>query len=322
MNIEQAKENIFFYMEKYDITRYELKTENISNEDKIYIGNKDDRVCRFCGKVKEETTFKKVAHAIPELIGNKVLISFEECDECNENFSKLENELANFISFERSVTGIRGKKGIPTYKSKSGLKIEHDKTKENRFIIHDILDSGNMEEDIENNSITIGGERNPYIPLAVYKCFVKMALSIMPKKYLANFIDTLIWIGESNELVDGQVVCKIFEQFVPGGKPFKEIEMYLAIRKESSENNTPYCVFCICFGNFCYQVYLPFALPDYKKDNKEISYKYSLFPNKYALAYPENSIQVSLKDFSSTERVTGEVMKITYSYDEKVILRV
>lgn len=97
MNIEQAKENIAFYMEKYDITRYELKTENIRNEDKKYIGNKHERMCRFCGKTKGETTFKKVAHAIPELIGNKVLISFEECDECNKIFSKLENELANFL---------------------------------------------------------------------------------------------------------------------------------------------------------------------------------------------------------------------------------
>lgn len=320
MNHEQVKENIAFYMENYDITRYLLKTENISNEDKKYIGNKNERKCRFCGKAKGETTFKKVAHAIPELIGNKILISFEECDKCNEIFSKLENELANFISFERSATGIRGKKGIPTYKSNSGLKIQHDKEKKNRFIIHDFLDSGHMEEDLDNKTITIGGERNPYIPLAVYKCFVKMALSIMPKEYLFNFIETIIWIRENDELLDNQVVCKIYEQFVPGGKPFHEIEVYLAIRKENVENTTPYCVFCICFGNFCYQVYLPFALPDHNKKTNKISYRYVLFPNKYALALRENSIQISLKDFSSNESKAGEIMKITYSYDEKIDL--
>lgn len=135
-----VQKHIQFYMDNYKIYTRKLKTDNIENKDKRFIGEKDRRKCRFCGKEKGETAFRKIAHAIPKLVGNKVLISFEECDECNDIFSKLENELANYLSFERSTVGIRGKKGIPTYKNNNGLRIEHDKDKSNRFIIQDIIE--------------------------------------------------------------------------------------------------------------------------------------------------------------------------------------
>lgn len=323
LNKSDVQKHINFYMENYHIFSYKLKGENIENKDKKFIGDKNRRKCRFCGKEKEETTFKKVAHAIPELVGNKVLISFEECDECNEIFSKLESELANYISFERSTTGIRGKTGIPTYKNKSGLRIEHDKEKKNRFIIQDYIDSGNTIEDTIDNSFTIKGERSPFIPIAVYKCFVKMALSIMPKHYLPYFWVTFDWIREEDHSLRESVVCKVFEQFIPGARPFNDIEMILALRKWQSSENTPFCIFLICFGNFCYQVYLPFAGPDIIESEERVTektLKYLLFPCKYALALPEGTIQTIPKDFSSSEKEKGQTIDITYSYDKKEIL--
>ncbi|CAM4310280.1 HNH endonuclease [Bacillus manliponensis] len=321
MNRNDAKQHIEFYIENYNITTYKLKTENIRNEDKEFIGDKNKRKCRFCGKEKGETTFKKIAHAIPELIGNKVLISYEECDECNKIFSKLENELANYLSFERSTTGIRGKTGIPVYKNKTGLRIEHEKEekKRRRIIIQDVINSGNIVEDSNNNSFTIKGERSPYVPLSVYKCFVKMALSIMPKHYLPYFWETFDWIREENYLLRDTPVCKIFEQFIPGPKPFIDIEMILAIRKWESSEKTPFGIFVICFENFSYQIYLPFAGPDCIDDVPEEKYKYLLFPSKYEMALPEGTIHTLLKDFSASAKVKGQTIDITYNYDEKEI---
>ncbi|MBD8523749.1 HNH endonuclease [Lysinibacillus fusiformis] len=316
--MKNAKKHIDFYMENYDITQFIIKTENIENNDKKYIGNKENGECRFCGRVKGETTFSKIAHAIPELIGNKVLISFEECDECNKLFSKLENELANYISFERTTTGIRGKKGVPTYKDKSGLRIESLKAQKNRYFIQDIINSGNVEEDPINKTISIKGKINPYVPVSVYKCFVKMALSIMPKQQLPNFINTLIWIREENS--SEEVKCMMYEQFIPGPKPFNNIEMYLAIRKQSSIEKTPYCIFMICFGNFCYQIYLPHAKPDFVNDVQKATFTFYLFPSKYALVLPEGQIQSGMKDCSSNLKVIGEERGITYSYGEKILL--
>ncbi|MEK4735135.1 MULTISPECIES: HNH endonuclease [Bacillus] len=323
MKQNDAKKHIEFYMENYNITTYKLKTENIRNEDKEFIGGKNKRKCRFCGKEKGKTTFRKIAHAIPELLGNKVLISYEECDECNKIFSKLENELANYLSFERSTTGIRGKTGIPVYKNKTGLRIEHEKEEEEkkkrRIIIQDVINSGNIVEDSNDNSFTIKGERSPYVPLSVYKCFVKMALSIMPKHYLPYFWETFDWIREENYLLRDTPVCKIFEQFIPGPKRFIDIEMVLAIRKWESSEKTPFCIFIICFGNFSYQIYLPFAGPDCSDDVPEEKYKYLLFPSKYEMALPEGTIQTLLKDFSSGTKVKGQTIDITYTYDKKEI---
>ncbi|RYI28288.1 hypothetical protein EVU96_13995 [Bacillus infantis] len=320
MNQKEVQKHIKFYMDNYKIYTRKLKTDNIENKDKQFIGEKNRRKCRFCGKEKGETTFRKLAHAIPELVGNKVLISFEECDECNEIFSKLESELANYLSFDRSTMGIRGKSGIPTYKNKSGLRIEHDKEKSNRFIIQDVIDSGNIVEDNTDNSFTIKGERSPFIPIAVYKCFVKMALSIMPKHYLPYFWETFDWIREEDHTLHEKIVCKVFEQFIPGAKPFNDIETVLALRKWESEEKTPFGIFVICFGNFCYQVYLPFAGPDFYEGAQEETFKYLLFPSKYALVLPEGTTSTILRDFSSSGKVKGQTRDITYSYDKKEIL--
>ena len=59
----------------------------------IYLGNKDYKVCRFCGKKESEVTFNKIAHATPECTGNRYLASYYECDECNKKFGRqLESE--------------------------------------------------------------------------------------------------------------------------------------------------------------------------------------------------------------------------------------
>lgn len=38
---------------------------------RVFIGNKNNKKCRFCGKNEKETTFKNKAHAISEGLGNK-----------------------------------------------------------------------------------------------------------------------------------------------------------------------------------------------------------------------------------------------------------
>ena len=96
---------------------------NIILNKKVYIGNKG--VCRYCGKNNSQVNFKKLAHAIPELLGNKYLFSNDECDDCNSYFDKhLENNLANFLGISRTTSQVVGKKGIPKVKSSSGDRIE------------------------------------------------------------------------------------------------------------------------------------------------------------------------------------------------------
>src|ERR1043165_1591451 len=71
-----------------------------------------DNICRYCGSSGK---FRTIAHLCPESLGNKHIISKDECDQCNAKFGKYDNQLANFFQVIRVVGGIKGKKGIPKY---------------------------------------------------------------------------------------------------------------------------------------------------------------------------------------------------------------
>ncbi|TVT36744.1 HNH endonuclease [Hymenobacter setariae] len=150
-----------------------------------------ERVCRFCGRDNTQTKFKKVAHMIPNLLGNRFLLSDSECDECNWKFSLYENDLANFLGISRTVMGVKGKESVPTFKSpdnvitarstdfhgiKDGIKIERSDVNNSAF---QIMDAEGRAE--------ISTLKNPYVPSRVYKAFLKMALSVMPEVQMPNY---------------------------------------------------------------------------------------------------------------------------------------
>jgi len=87
---------------KYEFIMFSTRIQNV-------IGEKDrtKRVCRYCNKSKPEVSFKKVAHSISEALGNKKIITNDECDTCNEKFGKgIENDLILYLSLFRNFFGI------------------------------------------------------------------------------------------------------------------------------------------------------------------------------------------------------------------------
>ncbi|WP_323071544.1 HNH endonuclease, partial [Aeromonas jandaei] len=82
---------------------------------RILIGpaRKKERKCRFCGETTYTgATFKKVAHAIPESLGNKNIICADECDTCNHFFGKTyEKSLVEYFNFFRVIDGVKSKEG-------------------------------------------------------------------------------------------------------------------------------------------------------------------------------------------------------------------
>ncbi|MDA1617291.1 hypothetical protein PDK03_12000 [Bacillus cereus group sp. TH204-1LC] len=104
---------------KYELIYEYAYPVNGEQPKKMFLGNKDkkERVCIFCGKGVDEVTFKKEAHIIPAALGNRSLFNYNECDECNERiFSIYENELLNYLQFERILIRGRPRKGSPKYK--------------------------------------------------------------------------------------------------------------------------------------------------------------------------------------------------------------
>ena len=85
---------------------------------------------RFCGNEEPAVTFNDEAHALPAAFGNTGLFSNYECDTCNHRFGEgIENHLGNWTKQMRTLSGIRGRRGVPTIKNpgpQMRWRIEHD----------------------------------------------------------------------------------------------------------------------------------------------------------------------------------------------------
>lgn len=102
--------NTYTFEKNYNLERYNRKTR---------IGQKGK--CRFCFKSSAKTTFRKSAHLIPELLGNKYLLSNFECDKCNELFSTFEDSLASYLGAFRTLYGMKSRRRTPKFKDDKGF---------------------------------------------------------------------------------------------------------------------------------------------------------------------------------------------------------
>lgn len=63
------------------------------------VPKKENRTCKYCGKDKQNTTFRNDSHIIPHSLGNNKYIDAEECDNCNQKFSlEIENDSTKFFN--------------------------------------------------------------------------------------------------------------------------------------------------------------------------------------------------------------------------------
>jgi HNH endonuclease len=70
---------------------------HLPTERKIVLAATADQTCRFCGRRPPDVSYKLEAHALPESIGNRSLVTKYECDLCNEFFGNgIENDFGNW----------------------------------------------------------------------------------------------------------------------------------------------------------------------------------------------------------------------------------
>lgn len=280
-------------------------------DEKVVLGERTDS-CRFCGKTREEVSFKKIAHAFPELIGNKLLYSEYECDECNEKFSSsIEDHLAKYLSVYRTLCRVSGKKGVPSFKTKAKTaRIDHT----NGILqLQESIDDLITELDEENNSLIIKTTREPYIPNAVYKCFVKMAITIMPEAELKNFINAKYWLQvtdyENTPSIIKPAICLF--SFTPGNNPYKFIKAMLLKRKEGSEK-VPYMILIVAFQNFFFQTIIP-SEKDLSLAGESL--QLSFFPIPFSEAHQFGKTTYREMDFTSNLVVRDDPVHLNMKFD-------
>ena len=244
-----------FYEENYDV----IACHSFAPGQHIQLQDHDvsgQRFCRFCGKRRGEVPFKQTAHAVPVFLGNKSIISYNECDNCNRFISQqYEDHLAKYLRPALALSRVSGRNGVPTYKN-SDIRIEdrqgvHLDFKENVFN-ESIISSGKLDLDLPSL------ETQKHIPINAAKAFIKSICSVMPKEELDYCQDTIRWLMEN-----GNIKFKSFSilfSFVPGNSPLSPGSIKIIRRK--NDTNIPYIWGIFSFANFVYQVMLPFCSKD------------------------------------------------------------
>lgn len=305
---------------QYFETNYDLIQDIHTFQDgnKIYFGNASMKKCRYCGKDSSEVPFQKVAHAIPEFIGNKRVISNDECDICNEKFSMLlEDHFAKFLGAARTISQIKGKKGVPAYKTKKGtsrIDLAPDGLK-----VQERIDDKIFEIDKENHKLIIHAHKQPYIPVGVFKCLTKMAIAIMPDDELANFIGTIEWLLEPDHQISRFKFSPLVAlySFMPGPNPHRGIKLFL-FRRKSDNTEVPYMVFVVAFSNYMFQIHVPSMTKDQILFGKEITLTF--FPTPFDIDKPFGEIQRRHLDLSSPSVVSIEYSPITLQFERMIEL--
>lgn len=276
----------------------------------ILLTSSKPKTCRFCGKSYPQVTFKKRAHTPPEFTGNKEVFSAYECDSCNEKYFNLfENALANFLLPFSSLSGKKVKRNkIPKYKQKGEPIITH---KENLISITNI--SENRIKMLGDDSLEMSLRLPSYIPEYVYRCLVKICLSLMPEKMLSNYEMTLKWLMNLNQESDMRPGM-MFSSY-PNNLQLDDISVTLFERKETSKMNIPYSVFCLSYNNYAFQTFLPFSLKE--KQNVIINGFPFILPTAFDLDRDkEIPRSISVIDLSSKEKKSNEILTLNIKGDQ------
>ncbi|MHB0897662.1 MAG: HNH endonuclease [Spirochaetales bacterium] len=174
-------------LENYEINVIEPRKKKIFGEI-----DKEKRICKYCGKSnKNGASFKEEAHAIPESLGNRTIISAEECDECNARFSTgIELDVFEYLKVFRVLYGKSGKDGIPKLKFKNGIEISYNNGK---AIIIDKTGSNKLS--INNFKIPLEYYHEMNL-MNIYRGLVKFAIGVLPINEIKKLSATIKWITD------------------------------------------------------------------------------------------------------------------------------
>jgi hypothetical protein len=281
----------------------------------------EDRICRFCKRRMPEVNFASIAHTIPQFMGNKNLISNFECDTCNGIFSKYETELSKFLGVSRTLSLVKGKKGVPTFTTQDGkLAFKFDsKQWKLEIISDDDFDNIHFEIDEAKKLLTINSIKHPYIPLVAFKALLKMGLCYIDTEDVPTFDKYNKFLGSNvhDQAVQGQHWFRLFIHAYAGiSAPYPVI--FKCKRIVEHKDPVPAYTFIIYFGNYILQFFIAEPELDHVLFTRFGKINFPpcppFLPSEYYLTHPIP--QRGIFDLSSFERVVNEKQQIIMSFDE------
>lgn len=297
--LDYKHQSTFFDKNYTRIAYYEL-----DGDKEIKLGDETSQRCRFCGE-ENPAFFKEKAHVIPHFIGNRALKSLYECDKCNARFCKMESHFSNYMAFYHILSRIGNGNKKPIYRnnSKSKIVVEEDNTD---LYLHSNDENLKVDINREGKTMTIHGVRS-YVPIYVYKIFIKMALTIIPEDEMQYLRTSLQWLmTENTTYPDLFLSRRMYEDW-------NAFDGACMIYKRNSNNkaNAPTYIFGLIYHNFFFQTYIPLCNQDICLQGKV---DMPLIPcplDKEGLGYIDE-----WRDLSSPAKVSKEKVSLTFNVGE------
>lgn len=194
--------NVGEFRDHYELLSSKMVPTFEGNADKEVLGwGASERVCRVCGRKKPDVKFQKEAHVIPRSVGNRWLVTQQECDDCNARFGReQDDELAKMLLPILSLLQIPGRGGAPTFKGR---------WKQSRIGGSDAFGRLKMELSEGDKSIRVeerSGNRFDLIfdgvswnPTAALKSLARSGWHLLDEASLSRFEFVIRWVrGETS----------------------------------------------------------------------------------------------------------------------------
>ena len=221
---------------------------------RVSIGGKGERLCRFCNNQRKPTTFKNKAHAISEALGNKTVILLDECDECNKEFSEtIEPDIIQYLSLFRTFFDVKGKGGSKKYKGKN-----FDISSGEQVHIKLRGKADNTTRDEKGFKTKLEADQ-PIVFQNIYKSLCKYFLSVIDEKYLHHFEKTIDWINGEAQLDELPKIADVISYKAFSTQP----KLSFFLRKDD-DMSIPYAVGAFYFT----AMVLVFIIPSSDRDDR------------------------------------------------------
>lgn len=201
---------------------------------------KDKRKCRYCGEMMPTVSFAKDAHTISEGLGNKSIITNDECDKCNEDLGReIEQDLMTYLSPMRTFMSLRGKKGLVKIKDDSFAMYE-DAPGQIHIDLYEQDEPELKHWEFEQNGDDFKWTfTHPQMlnPQDVYRAVVKYAIGVMENAELSHFKETITWVRKMRTATDLPRLC-----FYLDNNPKSEEKPCITVfLRMNDDKSLPYC---------------------------------------------------------------------------------
>lgn len=307
---QDFEERAKLFYEKYDLK--DIIVTGDHKYSKKSLTKSSEKTCLFCQRVYGKSGFSNLAHLVPKFMGNSNLYSDFECNKCNDFFSSLENDLANFLGISRSILGINNEKIAPGFVARKLSAKSRSYVGDNILII--------APEDIEKDGATtkIKYIKNPFVPSKVYKALLKSSLSILGNKEVTkNYKLAIAYLMGNLQVMKGAFVSGYNLSFQLNF-PF---HIYL-FEKKVKADKIPTHILSFHFQNNIISLPVPLHREDI--DFYNIPYEVPICPPYFT---SPRDIQIAFplpynRDFSGKEKILNEEEIISFNIEPNSVEKI